>query len=87
MLRVGDKLKPKAGRFGIQYDHTTFIVSEVYFHDRIQSNVVIIINNNGDIVEHRAMSEVFVYWILIKHDPPKTELEWLDRVKENFKYD
>lgn len=80
MYKVGDKLKAKGfGRNGTHY------IGDIYFHDGVKQNVAVIYDLVGGQVEHRIVSDIQLYWALIKFKPPKDEIEWLDRVKENFK--
>lgn len=81
MVKIGDTIFIKYMRQA-NAEHEPFVsLKRAYKVLEVYSNHVIILNNSGE----RYAIGVENYIPGQRKLPPKTEIEWLDRIKENFK--
>lgn len=60
-------------------------MNKIYYVDRVGPRVVYFISDNGE--EANVYTESFTSLFELIKEPPRTELEWLDRIQENFRYE
>jgi hypothetical protein len=78
MFRVGQNLK------AITFVQNYITDGKIYSISKVSQNAVYFIGDNGE--QLNVYIDSIHSLFSIEREPPKTEIEWLDRVKENFKY-
>jgi hypothetical protein len=80
MYKFGDKLKAISS-----YEQLISKGDIVEIIDAQINNFITFRNRSNGVTSHWNWGAVMSYFVLLDRTPPKNDVEWLDRVQENFK--